>query len=250
MSKNVLIIGGTSGLGQAIALGFARNNNNVIIAGRTKIKIEETKKIFKKEKLAIPFSINMDVSSYNSVLKSAKTYFSKFKTIDVLVCAAGIHLKIPTAEMAHSQWNEIINTNLNGTYYSNQIYGKQMIKQGSGVIINIASLGSRRALSLATAYCVSKSGVEMLTKSLGSEWAVHGIRVNAILPGVFKTPLNQKALSDPERVKNILKCTPMKRFGKVSEIVGAALFLASDEASFVTGTSLAVDGGFLAYSGF
>ena len=249
-NKNFLVVGGSSGLGLEIARGFASRGANLALSGRSIEKLKAAKELFKNQGLNPPLILPMNVCSSNSVERGVSKLLQKWNSLDGVICSAGIHLKMPAVEMTPKQWKTILDTNLNGTFYVNSVCGKKMIKQGYGNIINIASLGSRMALSLTSAYNVSKSGVEMLTKSLAVEWAPLGVRVNAILPGVFKTALNEKALSDTVRAGNILNHTPMKRFGKLQEIVSAALFLASEDSSFVTGTSVVVDGGFLAYAGF
>lgn len=250
INKHFLVVGGGSGLGLEIAKGFASRGASLALSGRSLEKLKSAGQVFEKMGLSPPLLIPMNVCSYASVERGVSKLLKKWDTLDGVICTAGIHLKIPALEMTSKQWKNVLDTNLNGTFHVNSVCGKKMIRQGYGNIINIASLGSREALSLTCAYNVSKSGVEMLTKSLASEWAAFGVRVNAILPGVFKTALNEKALSDKVRAGNILNHTPMKRFGKLPEIVSAALFLACEESSFVTGTSVVVDGGFLAYAGF
>ena len=248
--KKVVIVGGSSGIGLELAGAFLREGAWVAIAGRDAKKLELASQGLQNIISGNSFGIAMDVTSYPSVEKGVKKILKKMSFVDIVICSAGTHLKTLARDMSAEQWKHILDTNLTGTYHVDILFGRQMLEQGKGCIINIASLASRVALSLTCAYNVSKSGVEMLTKSLASEWALQGVRVNAILPVVFKTALNAKALEDGERVRNILNHTPMKRFGKLSEIVSSAFFLASDESSFVTGTSVVVDGGFLAYAGF
>ena len=249
-NKNFLVVGGASGLGLEIARGFATRGASLALSGRSLEKLKAAGQLFNAQGLKSPLLVPMNVCSYASVDRGVSKLFKKWDSLDGVICTAGIHLKVPAVEMTSRQWKTVLDTNLNGTFHVNSVCGKKMIRQGHGNIINIASLGSRVALSLTCAYNVSKSGVEMLTKSLASEWAPFGVRVNAILPGVFKTALNEKALSDSVRAGNIINHTPMKRFGKLPEIVSAAMFLASEDSSFVTGTSVIVDGGFLAYAGF
>ncbi len=159
---------------------------------------------------------------------------------------SGALKKLPTAEFPEDEWIRIVDINLNGTFRANQIFGRQMIKQQRGSIINTASLTTFVSFNEVAAYGASKAGVHMLTKNLACEWAPYNIRVNAIAPGVFRTPLNTKVLDIPERMAAISSRTPMGRVGHVDELVGAAIYLASDASSYVTGHTIAVDGGFLA----
>jgi NAD(P)-dependent dehydrogenase (short-subunit alcohol dehydrogenase family) len=169
-----------------------------------------------------------------------------FGQIDILVVTSGTLKKAPTADYPEEDWLRVIDINLNGTFRANQIFGRQMIKQQSGCIINTCSLTSFVSFSEVAPYCASKAGVLMLTEALASEWAKHNVRVNAIAPGVFRTPLNAHVLDIPERSAALAARTPMGRTGRVEELIGAAIFLASPAASFVTGETIAVDGGFLA----
>jgi len=188
----------------------------------------------------------VDVMDRASLVALRAAVVNKFGRIDILLNAAGRTKKAPTLELSEEDWDTILDCNLKGSFLACQVFGEQMAAQKRGKIINIASLGSYVSLSEAVPYCVSKSGVAMLTKCLGSEWAPKGIHVNAIAPGVFRTPLNSHLLDLPERKDRILGHTPMQRFGDVEELKGAAIFLASDASDFVTGEILAVDGGFLA----
>jgi NAD(P)-dependent dehydrogenase (short-subunit alcohol dehydrogenase family) len=170
----------------------------------------------------------------------------KFGGVDVLAVTSGAHHKAPSLELSDEEFNRIMDINLGGTFRANQIFGRHMVQRRRGCIINTCSLASFVAFHEVTAYAASKAGVGMLTKQLAAEWAPFNVRVNAIAPGVFRTPLNARALDIPERSAAILHRTPMGRVGQVDELMGAAIYLASDSASFVTGQILAVDGGFLA----
>jgi NAD(P)-dependent dehydrogenase (short-subunit alcohol dehydrogenase family) len=166
--------------------------------------------------------------------------------VDILVNSAGFNLRAPSLQFSEADWNRLMDTNLTGTLRACQVFGAHMIERRYGRIINIASLASFLALNEVAAYCASKAGVASVTKSLAIEWARHGVCVNAIAPGYFRTPLTEKVVVGTAREKEILMRTPMHRFGELEELVGAAIFLASDAASFVTGTLVSVDGGYLA----
>jgi len=248
--KTAVIIGGTSGIGLAIAQAYVQKGATVVPVSRSQAKGTKAIKELAPYGTVCKRAYTVDVAKERSVQRLVTNVSKVYRAIDIVVCTAGCHLKKDFLKMTTPEWRTVLETNLTGTYLVNKYFGAKMCKKKKGSIINISSLGAHVALSKATAYCVSKAGVSMLTKSLAYEWAQTGVRVNAIVPGVFLTPLNKKALSDPVRKKNIITKTPMKRLGKLKEITAAAVFLASDEASFVTGTEITVDGGFLASSGF
>jgi NAD(P)-dependent dehydrogenase (short-subunit alcohol dehydrogenase family) len=166
--------------------------------------------------------------------------------VDILVNSAGKIQRAPTLDFPEESWRDILETNLTGTLRGCQIFGKPMLARGYGRIINIASLNTFVSLSEVTAYAASKAAVGALTRSLAVEWSARGVLVNAIAPGVFRTALNSELLDDTNRGRELLARIPMARFGRVEELVGAAVYLASDAASFTTGQILVVDGGFLA----
>jgi NAD(P)-dependent dehydrogenase (short-subunit alcohol dehydrogenase family) len=166
--------------------------------------------------------------------------------VDILVYAAGRTKRTPFLEVEEREWNDIMDTNLTGAYRVSQIFGRHMVERKYGRVIHIASLTSFVGMHEVAAYAASKSGLAALTRTTAIEWAKYGVCVNAIAPGVFRTALNEKLLDGTPRGRELLLRTPMRRFGKVEELVGSAIFLASDAASFVTGTLLQVDGGFLA----
>lgn len=240
-----VVIGGTSGIGRAIVHGLAEAGADVVATSRRAEQVEATAKEI-EDRGRRTLRITSDVSDRSSLETMRDQTIAAFGKVDILVNCAGRTKRAPTIDFAEADWNEIFDTNLTGTLRSCQVFGPHLIERGYGRIINIASLTSFVALYEVAAYGASKAAVAALTKSLASEWAPHGVCVNAIAPGIFRTALNQKLLDETERGRELLLRTPMKRFGKVEELAGAAVFLASDAASFVTGEIIVVDGGFLA----
>jgi len=244
-SRTAVVIGGTSGIGLTLAKGLAQGGANVIPTGRRANLVEsaaaEIRKIGRKS-LAVPCDVT-DAASLEAVLQAA---IREFGGVDILVNSAGTTKRAPTLDVPLSDWNQILDTNLGGTLRACQIFGRHMIGRKYGRIINIASIASALALYEVAAYCASKAGVAALTKSLAIEWARYGVCVNAIMPGVFRTDLNAHLLDGTPRGEEFRLRTPMHRFGELEELVGAAVFLASEAAGFVTGHLLAVDGGILA----
>lgn len=243
--KIAVVIGGTSGIGRAIAHGLADAGANVVASSRRAEEVEKTGGEI-EEKGRKTLRITSDVSDKSTLQNLLDETLKAFGRVDILVNSAGVTKRTPTLDLPEEEWNWILETNLTGTLRACQVFGKQMVEQKYGRIINIASLSTFVALYEVAAYAASKAAVASLTKSLAIEWSQHGVNVNAIAPGVFKTALNTQLLESTERGKEFLLRTPMKRFGKVEELAGAAVFLASDAASFVNGEILVVDGGFLA----
>src|SRR3989440_3742192 len=243
--KVAVVIGGTSGIGRAIAHGLAEAGADVVATSRRAEQVEVAAKEI-EDRARRTLRITSDVSDKSSLEKMRDQTITEFGKVDILVNCAGRTKRAPTIDFAEADWNEIFDTNVTGTLRACQVFGRHMIDRGTGRIINIASLSTFVALFEVAAYSASKAAVASLTKSLAIEWAPHGVCVNAIAPGVFRTALNQKLLDESERGREFLLRTPMKRFGNVEELAGAAVFLASEAASFVTGEVLVVDGGFLA----
>jgi len=242
--KTAVVAGGTSGIGRALAVGLAQAGADVVSTGRRAELVDEVASDIEARGRRT-LRMNADVTDRLSLERLRDACVAEFGGIDILVCAAGITKRVPTLKMADTDWDAVIATNLTGTLNANRVFGASMVERGSGRIVNVASLASTLGFFEVAAYTASKAAVAGLTRALAVEWAPRGVTVNAIAPGVFLTALNTFAVGTP-RGEELRMRTPMRRFGRVEELVGAAVFFASDAATFVTGQVLAVDGGFLA----
>lgn len=242
--KTAVVVGGTLGLGRAIALGLAEAGADVVASSRSEAGIQEV--AAKIEALGCKtLRISCNVGSKASLEQLCDAVTDDFGRVDILVNAAGITRRVATLDCTEAIWNSIMDVNLGGTLRGCQVFGKGMLERGYGRIINIASLATFVAFHEVAAYGASKAAVGALTKSLAVEWSARGVCVNAIAPGIFPTALNRAMLDSP-RGHELMQRAPMKRFGVPSELVGAAVYLASDASSFTTGEIIVVDGGQLA----
>jgi NAD(P)-dependent dehydrogenase (short-subunit alcohol dehydrogenase family) len=239
-----VVAGGTSGIGRTLALGLADAGADVVAVGRRDALVHDVAGAIEARGRRT-LRLTADVTDRVSLERLRDECVRQFGHVDILLCAAGVTKKIATLDMGDADWHHIIETNLTGTLHACQVFGAAMVARRSGRIITVASLSSFLGFFEVAAYTASKSAVAGLTRALAVEWAPAGVTVNAIVPGVFKTDLNRDLLESP-RGQELLMRTPMRRFGRLEELVGTTVFLASDAASFVTGQLVAVDGGFLA----
>jgi NAD(P)-dependent dehydrogenase (short-subunit alcohol dehydrogenase family) len=240
-----VVIGGTTGIGRTLALGLAEAGADVVATSRRLEQVEEVAtEIERRGRRTVRATSNVTQRASLEALL-AKT-LEQLGKVDILVNSAGRIQRVPTLEMEDAVWDAILETNLKGTLLACQVFGRHMLGRGYGRIVNISSLNAFVAFHEDAAYAASKAGVSGLTRALAVEWGPRGVLVNAIAPGVFRTALNQQLLDGTDRGRELLLRTPLKRFGKLEELVGPAIFLASESAAFVNGQVLAVDGGFVA----
>jgi NAD(P)-dependent dehydrogenase (short-subunit alcohol dehydrogenase family) len=242
--KVAVVVGATSGIGRVLALGLAQAGAHVVPTGRRLSHVDEVAGTIESMGRRT-VRVACDVTDAASLESAQRAVESALGRVDILVNSAGRTKRTPTLELPESEWNEILETNLTGTLRACRAFAPGMLARGWGRIINIASLASFVGLFEVAAYTASKAGVAGLTRALAVEWGPRGVNVNAIAPGVFRTDFNQALLDGTPRGQEFLTRTPLGRFGSIEELQGAAVFLASDAASFVNGEVLAVDGGFL-----
>lgn len=244
--RTAIVIGAGGHICSALAKGFAMVGANVAVAD---LRFEKSETVSKEINEIYPNStlpFQVDASDKNSIYSLLNEVQGKFGIIQVAINGAGINSPKPFLDIEVSEWEEVINSQLTATMFGCQVFGEHMLQNSGGSIINISSASADPGLSKAFAYSAAKAGIRNLTQNLGREWGTSGVRVNAIRPGFFPTDWNRKNFITPERERSILGHTPMNRYGETSELMGAAIYLASDASSFVTGAELVVDGGFSA----
>lgn len=240
-----VVIGGTSGIGRAISIGLAEAGADVVSTGRRAEHVNEVaQEIEARGRRTLRQPTDLAKREQLEALLAATV--ESLGKVDILVNCAGKLKRTPTLTVEEAEWLDIFDTNLTGTLRACQVFGKHMLERGYGRVVNIASLNSFVALKEVAAYAASKAAMVSLTRSLAVEWSPQGVVVNAIAPGVFPTELNAKLLNESPRGQELKMRTPMGRFGRVEELVGAAIYLASEAASYTSGTTIVVDGGFLA----
>lgn len=242
--RSALVLGGTSGIGLHIAVGLHEAGARVVVVGRTPAKVDEAVAALKRAG-ATPEGYAADVTRPEALEQVVTRANAAFGGVDILVNSQGITALKAAEDVTREDFAAILDTNLTSVYFACTRVGRDMLARGAGSIINIASLAAHRGMPLASPYTVSKHGVLGLTRTLAAEWATRGVRVNAISPGFFMTALNRDKMR-PDRMEAALRRTPARRFGELDELVGAAVFLASPAAKFITGDVITVDGGFLA----
>ena len=244
--QNVVIVGGTSGIGRTLAAGLRQLGAYVIPTSRRLPEVESTCAELEEDGQASTPRQTCDVTDRNSLDSFLDAVVSERGPVHALVNSAGTTSKSASLDVDKSEWDRILEVNLTGTFLACQTFGGHMVERGYGRIVNIGSLASFVGLHEVAAYTASKAGVAGLTRALAVEWAPHGVCVNALAPGVFRTELNRELLDGTERGQEFKTRTPLRRFGDLKELVGATAFLCSPSASFVCGEVLKVDGGFLA----
>ncbi|MFV9511314.1 SDR family NAD(P)-dependent oxidoreductase [Tepidibacillus sp. LV47] len=244
--KVAIVTGSGKGIGKAMALGLADAGADVVVVARTQSDIDQTVlEIEQKGRKAI--GISTDVKKKEEIEKMVEQTLHTFGKIDILINNAGMNIRTPALEVPEEEWELIVQTNMKSVFLASQAVGKHMVEQRHGSIINISSVAGHVALRTGVAYAATKAGIIQMTKTLALEWGKYNVRVNAIAPWYFKTPLTEKLLANEEYYNEVISRTPLCRVGDVKELVGPAVFLASDASTYVTGHTIFVDGGMSIY---
>jgi len=246
--KVAVVIGGAGGIGEIMALGLAQYGAKVAVASRNIEKLKAVAQKIRSETKSEAEAFSVDVTERQSVVKLVSEVVSRFGTVDILVNAQGVNLKRDAVGFPVEDWDLMFNVNVKGTMLSCSEFGRVMIEKKRGKVINLSSVRGIRATLWGgnEGYCATKGAVDMITRSLASEWAPYNINVNAIAPSLIYTELAATTLRDPERLQKYLANVPLKRVGQPRDLVGACIFLASPASDFITGQILYLDGGLTA----
>ncbi|MDQ0169549.1 SDR family NAD(P)-dependent oxidoreductase [Paenibacillus tundrae] len=245
--QTALVTGAGRGIGKAIAIGLAESGSDVVLVSRTFSEIEETAAYIQEHTGRRAIALTADVTSREQLEETFREAIAAMGRLDILVNNAGMNIRTPALEVTDEQWETIMQTNLKSAFMASQIAGQHMKDQGGGKIVNISSVGGHTALRTGVVYGSTKAAMIHMTKVLAMEWGKYGIRVNAVGPWYFRTPLTEKLLNDPKYLGEIIDRTPLQRVGELHEVVGPVIFLASDAAGYITGQTLLVDGGMSIY---
>lgn len=242
-----IVTGAGRGIGKGIAIGYAREGAKVALVSRNAAELTDVANDIIAaggDAIVTPADVR-DASAVNAVVADVVTHWG---SVDALVNGAGIPMAVPTTELSDEKWQMTLDININGTFFFCRAVGAHMVKQRRGTIVNIGSLHSFQGIPMRAAYAASKGAVLQLTRSLATEWAPHGVRVNCISPGWIRTPLQDEMVRQGRLDRApITARTPIRRIGEVEDVVGPAIFLASDESAFIVGEQLVVDGGWGIY---
>lgn len=238
--KVTLVSGGSRGIGKAMAKGFADRGAKVIVTGRQEDVLKATSK-----DLASDYRV-CDVANTQSIEQCVASVMEQYGRIDVLLNVAGVNIRQPTLEFTEEQYDYVVDINQKGAFFMVQAVGRQMLEQGSGSIVNVDSLNTYAPVKNVLPYAMSKNAVVAMTRGLALEWGPGGVRVNSIAPGFILTDLTNKLWSDATMQEWGITNTPVGRLGKPEDMIGAAVFLASEASAFMTGQVVRVDGGFTA----
>ena len=246
--KVAVVIGGAGGIGEIMAGGLAGQGAKVVVASRNVQKLQAVTKKIQAETKSEAVALEVDVTNKESVTRLADQVMAKFGTVDILVNSQGLNTKKPAVGFPVEDWNQLFDVNVRGTMLTCSEFGKIMVEKKKGKVINISSVRGVRATMWGgnEGYCATKGAVDMITRSLASEWAPYNINVNAIGPLLIRTPLAMVTLSDPEKYQKYVANVPFKRIGDPQDLVGICIFLASQASDFITGQIIYLDGGLTA----
>lgn len=240
-----LVTGSGQGIGFALARGLAEHGASVVLNGRDRARIDGAVEKLRDTGFKAHASV-FDVTDFQAVNADVARIEAEIGAIDILVNNAGIQFRAPLEDFPEEQWERLFKTNVSGAFHAGKAVARHMIPRGKGKIINIGSVQSELARPNIAPYTATKGAIRNLTRGMCTDWAKHGLQINAIAPGYFRTEMNQALVDNPEFSAWLEKRTPAGRWGNVDELIGAAVFLASDASSFVNGHTLYVDGGMTA----